>query len=99
MRRLRERFREDTGAALFWVAGLLTVCVTTSAFAVDLGWIYPNTSRLQAAADSAALAGVVNLPGFPAQATADATTAAGINGFPTATLTDFILADNEYQAE
>ncbi|HEX6146000.1 MAG TPA: pilus assembly protein TadG-related protein, partial [Acidimicrobiia bacterium] len=91
MRRLRERFREDTGAALFWVAGLLTVLLTTSAFAVDLGWVYLHNSRLQAAADSAALAGVVNLPGFPALATADAQDAAASNGFPivgTTTLSD-----------
>ena len=99
MKWLRKRFRDEKGAALIWMAGSLVTLLAASAFAVDLGWIYLNNSRLQAAADSAALAGVVNLPGFPAQATADATTAAGINGFPTATLTDFILADNEYQVE
>ena len=100
MRRIRERFREDAGAALFWVAGLLTVLLTTSAFAVDLGWVYLHNSRLQAAADAAALAGVVNLPGFPSLATADAQDAAASNGFPivgTTTLSDAILGDNEYQ--
>jgi hypothetical protein len=34
-----------------------------AAFAVDLGWIYLNGTRVQRAADSAALAGVVYLPG------------------------------------
>lgn len=102
MKRFRQRFRDDKGAALLWLAGSLIVLIAASAFAVDLGWIYLNNSRLQAAADSAALAGVVNLPGFPAQATADAELAAASNGFPvpaSATLTDSILADNEYQVE
>jgi hypothetical protein len=96
----RRRYREDKGAALLWVAGTLTVLLTTSAFAVDLGWVYLNNSRLQAAADAAALAGVVNLPGFPSLATADATDAAASNGFPiagTTTLADAILDDNQYQ--
>ena len=102
MRKLRSRLREDKGAALVWVAGSLVTLLAASAFAVDLGWIYLNNSRLQSAADAAALAGVVNLPGFTAQATADASTAAGANGFdvPTeATLADEILADNEYRVE
>jgi hypothetical protein len=71
-----------------------------AALAVDLGWIYLNGSRLQAAADAAALAGVVNLPGFPAQATDDATAAAGTNGFTVGSgtsLADNVLADNQYE--
>ena len=102
MRKLRRRFKEEKGAALVWVAGSLVTLLAASAFAVDLGWIYLNNSRLQSAADAAALAGVVNLPGFTGQATADASTAAGVNGFevPTeASLTDEILADNEYKVE
>ena len=99
MRKFRERIRQEKGAALLWMAGSLVTLLAASAFAVDLGWIYLNNSRLQAAADAAALAGVVNLPAFPGQATADATTAAGVNGFPSAALTDNILADNTYQVE
>jgi hypothetical protein len=100
MRRLRQLILEDRGAALVWVAGILTVLLTVSAFAVDLGWVYLHNSRLQAAADAAALAGVVNLPGFPSLATSDAEDAAASNGFEIAgstTLTDAILDDNEYQ--
>lgn len=92
--------KEEKGAALVWVAGMFVVLLTVSAFAVDLGWLYLNNSRLQAAADSAALAGVINLPAAPSQATLDATDAAGANGFPitgSTTLTDAVLADNEYQ--
>jgi len=90
----------EGGAALVWVAGSLVALLAVSAFAVDLGWIYLNVSRLQAASDAAALAGVVNLPGFPAQATADAEDAARSNGYPVpadATLTDAVLAENRYQ--
>lgn len=102
MRQMLQRFKDDRGAALVWMAGSLVTLLAVSAFAVDLGWFYLNNSRLQSAADAAALAGVVNLPGFPDTATADAETAAGVNGFPVpaeATLTDAILADNEYQVE
>lgn len=90
----------ERGAALVWVAGSLVVLLTTAAFATDLGWILLWNSRLQAAADSAALAGVVNLPGFKADATADAALAAAANGFPVpseATLADEVLADNKYK--
>jgi hypothetical protein len=100
LRVLRERLREEKGATLMWVGGMFVVLLTASAFAVDLGWIYLHNSRLQSAADSAALAGVVNLPASPSQATADATAAAASNGFPisgSTTLTDAILAENEYQ--
>ena len=63
LRGLRKR-NEDRGAALIWIAGMLVVLLSMAAFATDLGWILLWNSRLQAAADSAALAGVVNLPGF-----------------------------------
>ena len=102
MRNWRKRLHDDRGAALLWMAGSLVTLIAASAFAVDLGWIYLNNSRLQSAADAAALAGVVNLPGFTDEATADAETAAGVNGFAIpgeATLTDAILDDNEYWVE
>jgi hypothetical protein len=92
--------RAERGAALIWTALAMTTLLGAAAFAVDLGWIYLNATRLQAAADAAALAGVVNLPGFPSEAEADAVLAAANNGFavtgPT-TLTDNILAENRYQ--
>lgn len=100
--RVIEGSRNEKGAALVWIAGSLVTLLAASAFAVDLGWIYLNNSRLQSAADASALAGVVNLPGFPDEATSDAEIAAGANGFPVpaeANLTDEILADNEYRVE
>ncbi|HSO50026.1 MAG TPA: pilus assembly protein TadG-related protein, partial [Acidimicrobiia bacterium] len=99
LKRLRQR-RDDRGAALIWIAGTLVILLSMAAFATDLGWILLWNARLQAAADSAALAGVVNLPGFPAQARADAELAAGANRFPipgSATLTDQVIAANEYR--
>ena len=100
MRWLRRKIEEaERGAALVWIAGSLVVLLTTAAFATDLGWILLWNSRLQAAADAAALAGVVNLPGFPGLAQTDAETAAGVNGFAVpadATLTPTVLADNQY---
>lgn len=90
----------EKGATLVWVATLLFLLLAVSAFAVDLGWIYLNTSRVQNAADSAALAGVVNLPGFFNLAQADAADAASANGFPVVgntTMTVTQLADNKLE--
>ena len=73
-----------------------------SGFAIDLGWIYLNTTRTQKAVDSAALAGVVNLPGFITQANVDAADAARANGYDPGgadTLTVTPLADNKLHAE
>ncbi|HEX9865817.1 MAG TPA: pilus assembly protein TadG-related protein [Acidimicrobiia bacterium] len=96
---LRKR-NEDRGAALIWIAGMLVVLLSMAAFATDLGWILLWNSRLQAAADSAALAGVVNLPGFPAQAQVDAQAASAANGFSIpgeATMTPEVIAENQYR--
>jgi hypothetical protein len=83
---------------------MLVLLLGASAFAVDLGWIFLNGSRLQRAADSASLAGVVNLPAAPGAAMVDAVDAAGRNGFPivlngATTLTPSILADNRYKVD
>ncbi|MDH5616911.1 MAG: pilus assembly protein TadG-related protein, partial [Acidimicrobiia bacterium] len=99
IRRLRDglKLEDQRGAALVWVAGSLVMLLAFSALAVDLAWIYVNSSRLQNAADSAALAGVVNLPGAPAVAQSDAEDAAQANGFPVGganTVTASPLSDN-----
>ncbi len=91
---------DDRGAVLVWVAGSLVTLMLAAALSIDLGWLYLNQTRLGAAADSAALAGVVNLPGFPADARLDALTASAANGFPVGgetTLADLVLAENVYQ--
>ncbi|MGH8916062.1 MAG: pilus assembly protein TadG-related protein, partial [Acidimicrobiia bacterium] len=100
LKRFRRRRERERGAALIWIAGTLVILLSMAAFATDLGWILLWNARLQAAADAAALAGVVNLPGFEDKARADAVLAAGANEFPVpgrATMTDEVLAENEYR--
>ena len=98
--RLRRRLttlKEERAAALVWIAGSLVMLLAFSALAVDLAWIYLNSSRLQNAADAAALAGVINLPGAPDVAQSDAEDAAQANGFPVGganTVTATPLSDN-----
>jgi hypothetical protein len=71
----------DGGAALPFVAALLVLLLGVSAFAVDLGWLYLNGARLQRAADSSALAGVVYLPGDTANVITNAVNGANANGW------------------
>jgi hypothetical protein len=83
---------------------MLVLLLGASSFAIDLGWIYLNGSRLQRAADAASLAGVVNLPGFVDEAKTDAVDASGRNGFPIilngpTTLEPTVLADNRYKVD
>jgi hypothetical protein len=96
------RFRRDEGIALVWLAITLVLLIGMAGFGLDLGWIYLNTARTQKAVDAAALAGVVNLPGFIAQANIDASDAAVANGYDPGgadTLTITPLADNKLHAE
>lgn len=98
--RLRKLLRLETsenGAVLVWAAGSLVVLLAFAALSVDLTWLYLNSSRLQNAADSAALAGVVNLPGFLDQAQNDADAAAAANGYPGGGVQLIPLADNSLQ--
>jgi hypothetical protein len=82
MRRLFRRARdEDRGAALALVAGSLVVLMGMAAFGTDLGWFYLNASRVQRAADAAALGGVVWMPADPSAAEATAFDIAMRNGF------------------
>jgi hypothetical protein len=104
LQKARDTGGRERGATLLWVATMLVLLLGASAFAVDLGWIFLNGSRLQRAADSASLAGVVNLPVSPSGALADATDAAGRNGFPIVlngptSLTPSVLADNRYKVD
>ena len=95
--RLRQRITAgERGAALVWVAGSMVALLAMTALAVDLGWYYLNSARLQRAADSAALAGVMHLPSSPANATTDAESAARVNDFASATVTGAVLSDNRY---
>ena len=94
-----KRWKRDEGIALVWLAITLVLLIGMAGFGIDLGWIYLNTARAQQTVDAAALAGVVNLPGFIAQATQDAEDATVANGFDPAGLTVTPLADNKLHAE
>ena len=79
--RLANRFEEEKGAVLIFVAGSLLVLLGFVAFATDLGWFYLNASQAQRTADAAALAGVIRMPSDFGQATTDALDIAAANGF------------------
>jgi hypothetical protein len=94
--------RRDDGIALVWLGMTLVLLIGMAGFGTDLGWLFLNTSRAQKAVDAAALAGVVNLPGFPGLATSEAEDAARANGYDPGgadTLTVTPLDENELFAE
>ncbi|MEX0666703.1 MAG: pilus assembly protein TadG-related protein [Acidimicrobiia bacterium] len=63
------------------VAMMMVTLLGIAAFAVDLGWFYLNASRIQRAADSGALGGVVWMPADFAQATVSANEITRKNGY------------------
>jgi len=85
MKRLIKKYRnlknEDRGAALLLVGLSLSVLMGMAAFGSDLAWFYLNTSRIQRAADAAALGGVVWLPNNETTALATAHAIAIQNGY------------------
>lgn len=78
--------QDDSGAALPIIASMIVLLLGLSAFAIDLGWIYLNGSRVQRAADSAALAGVVYLPGDTTNVTNRSVEGATANGYSIGTV-------------
>lgn len=85
LKTLRDRV-DDRGVALPFIATMLVLLLGMTAFAVDLGWLYLNGSRIQRGADSAALAGVVHLPANTAQVNAQTVNGANANGWSIGTL-------------
>lgn len=73
--------RAEKGVSLPLVAASLLVLMGLAAFAVDLGWFYVNSQRVQRAADAAALAGVVYLPTSEANAYSAAVEVGTNNGY------------------
>lgn len=71
------------GQMLLIFASMLVILLTVSALAVDLGWLWTNALRAQRAADAAALAGVVHLPGDVPGAYSTALAEARKNGYVT----------------
>jgi hypothetical protein len=62
-------------------AATMIVLLGAAAIVVDVAWYWSSSLRVQRAADAAALAGVVNLPGDMAAARTDAIAEAAKNGF------------------
>lgn len=82
----------DGGAVLVLTALVIVPLLIISAFAVDLGWFYVRAARLQRAADAAALAGVVHMPGDFPRARAVALEAAARNGVSPSSTVDVDVA-------
>jgi hypothetical protein len=77
--------RQPRGQVLVLFAFLLTILVGMAAFVIDIAWIWSNQLRVQRAADAAALAGVVHLPGDVTNAVADAHAESRKNGYQNGT--------------
>lgn len=71
------------GQVLVIFAGTLTILLLMSALVIDLAWLWNNSLRIQRAADAAALAGVVHLPGNVPAAYTAARDGATRNGYAT----------------
>src|SRR5882762_10136330 len=80
-RRLVGMWRDERGQSFILVAIMLTALLGFMGIVIDVGWYEVNLIRVQRAADAAALAGVVYLPGQPANATTAARNEASKNGF------------------
>jgi len=78
---IRMAREEDRGAALALVAASMVVLMGMAAFGSDLAWFYLNASRVQRAADAAALGGVIWLPAQPGTANTTALDIALRNGY------------------
>jgi hypothetical protein len=93
----RTRWKQDDGAAIVLLSAVMLFLLGMAAFAVDLGWLWLNASRIQSAADAAALSGVTHLPADAAQAQSSAEDASKRNGWPvggTTSLSSSVGADN-----
>ncbi|HEY5889204.1 MAG TPA: pilus assembly protein TadG-related protein, partial [Acidimicrobiia bacterium] len=78
---LKNKWKEDRGAALAIVASSLFLLMGVASISADVAWYYLHASRVQRAADAAALAGVVYLPIAPGTANSTAVDIANRNGY------------------
>lgn len=79
--RRAEPHADERGQVLVIAALMLTALIGFAGVGLDIGWYQLNVLRIQRAADAAALAGVVHLPGNPAGAFAAARAEATKNGY------------------
>lgn len=97
------KLKDEGGTTLVLVASLMVVMIGMVGFATDLGWLYYQQTNARKAAESAALAGVVNMPalgswgaGEPAYDTA--IDVAARSGY-TAGVTPALRAGQDYQLQ
>ena len=69
------------GQALILFVLAIFVLLGFTAIVIDISWYWSNTLQVQRAADAAALAGAVKLPGDPATAVSLALAEARKNGY------------------
>ena len=84
-RRRARRRAGERGQVVVIFAGAMLVLIALCAVVVDVAWYWTVNLRMQRAADAAALAGVVWLPGSPSGAYAAARAEAAKNGFAAGT--------------
>ena len=77
----RTRRSTSRGQVVVIFAGSMLLMAMLAAAVVDISWYWTNNLRMQRAADAAALAGVVFLPGDPTSAIATAREEATKNGY------------------
>ena len=77
----RPRTRSERGQILVIAGGILVTLIALVGLVIDLGWYQDNVLRVQRAADAAALAGVVDLPGQVGQSYVLARAEATKNGY------------------
>jgi hypothetical protein len=77
----RPRSRRSDGQVLVIFAGAIIALMAMVAVVIDMSWYWANSLRVQRAADAAALAGVVWLPGQPSTAYSTARAEAVKNGY------------------
>ena len=75
--------RRRNGQVLVIFAGAIVALIGIVAIVVDVSWYWANTLRVQRAADAAALAGAIYLPGSTMNAYPTPTIEASKNGYTT----------------
>jgi Flp pilus assembly protein TadG len=75
------RSSQERGQTLVLFVIMAVVLIGSVAIVTDVSWLWVNQQRMQRAADAAALAGAIYLPGDPATAYATARAEAAKNGF------------------
>jgi len=77
----RRRHRGEQGQVLALFALMIFIIIGVVAIVIDISWVWSSGLRVQRAADAAALAGVIYLPGDPGTAYSVARAEATKNGY------------------